>query len=409
MSLPEAASAVIANVSIDGHDAPVDITVTQGVIDGIVPAGPDPARGLGGRYAFSGFADIHVHLDKAHLLDRIDPSGGLDRAMAQVRQAKRRFTAADVQDRAARVLDAAIVHGTTLMRSYVEVDPDAGMRSWDAVTELRDAYAERVDLRLVPFAQDGTTNHPETLRLLDRALASGAAAVGGCSYADPDPLAHIRAILDLAQAHDVRADFHVDLDLDPSWDHLSLVLDETERRRLHGRVSVGHVTKLSAIQPGRRAALAARMHDLGVALVVLPATDLFLPARDVDVLRPRSVAPPLALDGGPAMAVATNNVCNPFTPFGNADVLRMANLYANVCQLAGDEATTAVWSMVTCAAEEIVGERRSLRVGSPATLVVLDAPDPLTALRELRQPVMGLRAGRPTFAWPRPELLGGAT
>ncbi|HEY3736037.1 MAG TPA: amidohydrolase family protein [Jatrophihabitans sp.] len=405
-------SDVIRNVTLDGYVGTVDVAVTGGVITSISAAADDSGQGSGGfegAYAFPGFADVHLHLDKAHLLEHVVSGDDLAGAVARVRKAKRAFTVDDVKARAARVLDSAIAHGTTLIRSYVEVDPDAGLRSWDAISQLQREYSDRIDLRLVPFAQDGTTGVPATLALLERALSGGASAVGGCSYTDRDPAAHIRTIFDLGVAHDLPVDFHVDFDLDRSWEHLSLVLDETERRGWQGRVTVGHVTKLSALDAHGRTEVARRMGDLGVGLVVLPATDIFLPAREIDVLKPRSVAPPIALvPGGPAMAVATNNVCNPFTPYGDADVLRMANLYAMLCQFSDDRELAAVWSMVTGSAETFAGASRGIEVGSPATLVVLDAPDSLTALRELRQPLAGFFNGRRTFTWARPTLLGRA-
>jgi cytosine/creatinine deaminase len=61
---------------------------------------------------------------------------------------------------------------------------------------------------------------------------------------------------------------------------------------------------------------------------VLPATDLFLMGRDRELHVPRGVAPVhRLLDQGVTCALATNNVLNPFTPFGDCSLIRMANLY----------------------------------------------------------------------------------
>jgi cytosine deaminase len=215
----------------------------------------------------------------------------------------------------------------------------------------------------------------------------------------------VAAIFDLAVEFDVPVDFHVDFDLDPTWEHLSLVVAETERRGWGGRTSVGHVTKLSAFDPVTRSVTARRLADAGIALVVLPATDLFLTGRDADRLAPRGVAPALSGTPGLTMAVATNNVVNPFTPFGDGDVLRMANLYAIVSHLDSDEDLRAVFAMVSAAAETAVGGPRALAVGAPADVVLLDAPDPVTALRECVPPLAGWKNGRPTFVRPRATLL----
>lgn len=370
---------VIRELRLAQGAVPVDLEIDGGVIREITRSS---GGGFGGRFAFPGFTDTHIHLDKAYLLGRTrasNPSSdrgrsaGLGDAVAQLRLAKREFTVADVDERARRVLCRAVDNGTTRMRSLVEVDPDAGLRSLEALLRLRSDFAARIELRLVAFAQDGTTGTPETLRLLECALRAGADEIGGCPYTDEDPVRHIRSIFDLAVAYERRVDFHVDFDLDSGWDHLSLVLDETARRRWHGRVSVGHATKLAVLDDLRRTELLGRMRELGVGLVALPATDMFLVG---------AVAP-----AGMVSAVATNNVCNPFTPFGDADLLRMANFFATVAGLATDAEVMQAWNTVTCGADALLGAPRAIRVGEPATFVVMDAEDPVTALRELRRPV----------------------
>ena len=61
---------------------------------------------------------------------------------------------------------------------------------------------------------------------------------------------------------------------------IDLVCELTETFKLGGRVVVGHMTKLSVMSPERLAATARRLADVGIAVTVLPATDLFLMGRD---------------------------------------------------------------------------------------------------------------------------------
>ena len=94
-----------------------------------------------------------------------------------------------------------------------------------------------------------------------------------------------RKDFDLAQQFDVDIDLHLDFDLDPSWWHLEEVCRQTERRNYQGRVAIGHATKLSALPPDRLKAAAARLSKAGVAVTVLPATDLYLMGRDATQTR----------------------------------------------------------------------------------------------------------------------------
>lgn len=100
---------------------------------------------------------------------------------------------------------------------------------------------------------------------------------------------------------------------------------------------------------------------------------------------------------GVTSSIATNNVLNPFTPFGDASLIRMANLYANVAQLASDADLARAFAMITTDAARLLGTHQAIAPGAPADLVVLDAPDGGAAVREIAPAVAGWKRGRPTF------------
>jgi cytosine deaminase len=128
--------------------------------------------------------------------------------------------------------------------------------------------------------------------------------------------------------------------------------------------------------------------------------------RDHDHAVPRGVTPVHRLaEMGVNCSLATNNVLNPFTPFGDCSQLRMANLYANVCQVGRLGTMADCFDMVSSRAARLMNrEGHAVRPGAPATLVVLDATDPAMAVAEIAQPVMGFKDGRRTFTRPLPEL-----
>ncbi|MBE3638557.1 amidohydrolase family protein [Mangrovicoccus algicola] len=398
---------ILRRAALDGIEGLQDLGLKDGRIAAIAPRieSDAPATDLEGRFLSPGLCDAHVHLDKACILDRCPVcEGTLAEAVALTAAAKPGFTEEDVYARGAQVLERAIAHGTQRMRSFVEVDPRAGLRSLAALLRLRADYAAMIDLQICAFAQEGLTQEMATYELLEEACRQGADMVGGCPYTDPDPAAHVRLILDLAERHGMRADFHLDFDLNPAASNLPHVLREVRARGLQGRVSIGHVTQISAMSPARRAEVAESLAAAGIALTVLPATDLFLTGREADRLVPRGVTAAHRLEGV-AASLATNNVLNPFTPFGDASLVRMANLYANVVQAAGAQECRAIWRMVTCGAAEAMGARAEIAAGAPADLVLLDAPDAVAAIREAAPVLAGWKAGRPSFRRPRAELL----
>ncbi|MBR0816460.1 amidohydrolase family protein [Bradyrhizobium liaoningense] len=404
---------IFRNTLLRSSAAPVDIGVKGGRIAAIEPkltseklACEAVEVDVGGRLALPGFVDTHIHLDKACLLDRCGHNhGSVSDAIRAVAGMKKDFTAEDVYARGAKVLERAIVHGTTRMRTHVEIDPRIGLRGFEAVKTLKRDHAWAIDLSLCVFPQEGLTNDPGSEELLIQALRDGGEAIGGCPYMDTDPDAHLERIFDLAQEFDVDVDLHLDFDLDPSWWHLDEVCRQTERRNYGGRVAIGHATKLSALPPERMKAAAAQLAKSGVAVTVLPATDLYLLGREATHNVPRGLTPAHKLAGdGVLCSVATNNVLNPFTPFGDASLLRMANLYANVAHASISDFDTCLDLVTELPARLMNLGDYGIKVGNPADLVVLETQDSRFAIAELPDIVMGFKSGRQTFERQRPNL-----
>ena len=115
---------------------------------------------------------------------------------------------------------------------------------------------------------------------------------------------------------------------------IHLVRDLTQKYKRGGRVVVGHMAKLSLLPPDQVATLARDLANTGIAVTVLPATDLFLMGRDQDHSVRRGVADAnLLIEHGVNCSLSSNNILNPATPYGDCSLIRMANLYANVFRL----------------------------------------------------------------------------
>ncbi|WP_315838111.1 amidohydrolase family protein [Bradyrhizobium prioriisuperbiae] len=401
---------ILRQAAIVGRAAPVDIGVRGGLIAEIAPRIDATAREVvvDGRLVTAGFVDTHVHLDKSCIAGRCNcQSGTLQEAIAAVAEAKRGFTEDDIYQRGQRTLEKAILQGTGRMRTHVEVDPRIGLKGFHAVRALKQAYRWAIDLQICVFPQEGLLNDPGAEALLIEACENGADLIGGCPYADSDPLGQIARIFDIATRFNLDIDFHLDFDLDPTWMHLDEVCRQTERHRRGGRVAAGHVTKLSAVSPEQLAAIATRLAGAGVALTTLPATDLFLMGAGSSHNVPRGVAPLHRLVGaGVTCSLATNNVLNPFTPFGDCSLIRMANLYANIAQIGTAAGLESCFEMITTQPARMMRlDDYGVAVGKPAHLVVLDARTPADAVAEIAPPLFGLRDGSMTFSRPAGELL----
>jgi cytosine/creatinine deaminase len=390
--------------------APVqDIAIQDGRIAAIGPAiqAEAPALDVAGRLVSPGLIETHIHLDKSRILDRSTPSPdrGTDH-MQRVAAVKPSFTVEDVYARARATLEQGILFGTSHVRTHVEVDPNVGLRGFDALQRLAKDYAWAVDLELCAFIQEGQTNNPEADANLVAALDRGAKLVGGAPGYDPDRPGQIRRVFQLAKDYDVDVDLH--LDVGPSAQDMDiwLVCDLADKLGWGGRVTIGHGVKYSCLEPARLVELGRRMAGSGVALTVLPATDLFVSGRHQAHSVMRGVADANAfLDCGVNCSLSTNNVLNPFTPFGDSSLIRMANLYANVVQRGGSQELAECFAMLTERSARILRRQDyGIKVGNPADLVVFDATSPADAVARNAPPLWGFKRGRRTFTRPAAEL-----
>jgi cytosine/creatinine deaminase len=334
----------------DGRQA--DIGCRDGRIGEIGALASRPARRIvdcAGRLVTPGLVDAHIHLDKA-LLSAQAPSveGTLAEALRITLQAKRRFTVEDIRRRARAVLDLAVLQGTTAMRSYVEVDPIVELKGVEALLPLREEYRPALDLQLCAFAQEGILQSPGTEALLAEALRRGADLVGGCPYNDTDAHAQIDIVFRLAREFDVDADFHADFFDNPEHLHVRYIAEQAVRWGWQGRVAVGHMSELAALDPEELAPILDLMQAAGLGVTILPATDLYLMGRR-DAKNPRRGLAPAKrlLAAGIPVAASTNNVQNAFTTVGNANLPLMGFLVAVAAHMGTATDLTEVFAMLT--------------------------------------------------------------
>ena len=403
---------ILRNARVAGAPAdrpPLDIGIDKGRIAAIEHglAAEGETLDLSGRLVSPGLIETHIHLDKSRIIDRCTPDvGRASNRMQRVSEVKHTFSVEDVYERARQTLERCLLHGATHMRTHVELDPKVELRSLEAIEQLARDYSWAIDLEICVFPQEGLTDNPGTDELLVAALKRGARLIGGAPNYDSDHAGQIHRIFELAREFDVDADIHLDSGhTTPDMD-IWLVCDLTEQYGWQGRVTVGHGCKYASLPPEQFKELGKRIAAAGVAVTVLPATDLFVSARHQthDLIRGVADANGL-IEFGVNCSLSTNNILNPFTPYGDCSLIRIANLYANVVQRGLPDELAECFEMLTRRSARILRrDDYGISVGNPADLVVLDATSPAQAIAEVAQPMFGFKRGRRTFTRPLPEL-----
>jgi cytosine/creatinine deaminase len=388
----------------------VDIGIEGGRIIAIERglAAEAPVYDAKGRLACPGLIETHIHLDKSRIIDRCAPQERSRLSpVTSVKPVKPSMTVEDVRARAERTLQACIKHGTTRMRTQVEVDPGIGMRGFEGVQSLIADYKWAIDIEICVFPQEGLINYPGTEELLIEGLKRGARVLGGAPRYDTDEAGQIRRIFELAREFDVDIDIHLDVGPTAEGMNIYLVRELTEKFRRGGRVVVGHMAKLSLLPPGEVAALARSLADTGVAVTVLPTTDLFLMGRNRDHAVVRGVADAnLMCEHGVTCSLSSNNILNPATPYGDCSLIRMANLYANVLQIDRPNDLRQCFEMLTARSARLLNlPDYGFAPGLPADIVIIDAQSPEQAIAEIAQLLAVFKHGKQTVDWPAPSLL----
>ena len=376
-----------------------DLAIHQGRIRHIAPRIFTPARttlDIAAKLVLPGFIESHIHPDKAFIADR---TSGLRRGgptpQALVAELKKKFTAEDIYERARRVVLCAVRHGCTAMRAHVEIDACVELRGVAALQRLQAECAGVLDLQLIAFAQEGLFHDEVTQGLLREGLQMGLPILGGCPYMDQDQRRHIDWCFDTAEAAGVPLDFHADSGDDPSRLTCDYIAEQTIARGMQGRVTLGHLCTLDLLEPDYRARVIDRMRQAGIHVISLPATEMHVKGR-ADKHTWRGVTRIEELRAaGVNVSISTNNIVNPFTPYGHPDLLRQALVTAMAAHLGNLDQMAWLLDLITVNPAKAIGLKDyGLAEGCGADLVVLDAVDPAQAITEQAEKLWVLKAGR---------------
>ncbi|GBE14648.1 MAG TPA: N-acyl-D-amino-acid deacylase [Proteobacteria bacterium] len=378
---------LLRNARVSDDQDLTDISVEDGVITGVAPqilSGEDiEIIDIQGHVVIPSLVESHLHPDKALLEERMpNVSGTLAEAIHNTGVLKAKYTLDDVIERAETVLRWSMMYGSTIMRAHPDVDPIAKLLGVQALLELRKKYAGYLDLQIVVFPQEGIIKAPDTLELMEEGIRLGADVVGACPYNETDlndTNRHLEIVFKMAEKHGLPLDMHVDFtdDVDdPRYMTTETICDMTTAYGMQGKVALGHVTTLGALDVDKHGPLFDKIAKADVTIMPLPATDIYLNGRKDKKNVRRGMAPVQALlQHGVNVVFASNNIRNAFTPFGNGNLLPIGYLLAETHHMGSAEQQREVLKMATYNAAKCLGieDTYGIAKGKKADLVVFDS------------------------------------
>ena len=385
-----AAEIILADVRLpDGEIG--DLRIAGGRIaeigDGLVPLTGDAARvEAAGALVLPGLVDGHMHLDKTSTGTPWMPhQAGPDRMSRIETERTLRSSLPPVAERAANLVRLCIAHGTTAIRSHADVGPDIGISHVEALLEVRQRFAECVDIQIVAFPQYGVLRAPGTADLLAAALDAGADLLGGIDPIgiDGDLNGQLEILFSLADKKNVGVDIHLH---DTGANGLSEIDAVTGRARslgMQGRVTVSHGFCLGAAPEPVVAGLADAMATAGVSLVTHGGGASPLPP--VKLLRARGVV----------VFAGNDDVRDPWSPYGEGDMLERAMLIAWRSGFRTDADLQVALDCASGAGKQALGMPASaIAVGDPADLFTVPAETPADAVARHPKRRLVLKQGR---------------
>ena len=379
----------------------VDIAITGARIAALAPvleASGARAIDLEGRVVLPGLVEAHTHLDKSLTGGLAENrSGTLYEAVEVMGRIQRDRRVETIREQARQAALLFVAAGVTTIRSHVDINDSARLKGVEALLAVREELAGVLDLQLVALC--GSLDGPQGRQvrdLVEDALRMGVDAVGGAPALHADACAYIDMVFEMAERYDCPVDLHVDESDDPADYCLPYLAEMTRAHGYGGRVIAGHCCSLGAVDHARAEQTIEAVHTAGIDIVTLPSCNLYLQGRgDRGIVRRGLTRARELLAAGVPVSCGSDNVQDPFNPFGSGDLLQVANLLAHTAHLGSAAEQDLALDMITGIPAASLGlPNYGLQPGCYADLMVLDTRDPRTILAMLPPRRYVLKRGR---------------
>ncbi len=381
---------IVKNASLANGDSGVDIGCKGDTITAIEK---DLAAEAGqiidacGNLVSPPFVDPHFHMDATLSLGtpRMNVSGTLLEGISLWGELKPIQSVEQIFERAMRYCDLAISMGLGAIRSHVDICDDT-LKGVEALLEVQKQVSTYLDLQLVAFPQDGVFRDPTALTNLNRALDMGVSIVGGIPHFErtmDEGANSVRALCEIAAKRGLMVDMHCDESDDPHSRHIETLAFETQRLGLQGRVAGSHLTSMHSMDNYYVSKLIPLIAEAGVHAIPNPLINIMLQGRHDSYPKRRGQTRVRELrDAGITVGFGSDCVMDPWYSLGKADMLDVAFMGLHVGQLSSRADMRWCFDAVTKNSAEIMGlEKYGVEVGNYADMVILQAKDPIEAIR----------------------------
>jgi cytosine deaminase len=231
-----------------------------------------------------------------------------------------------------------------------------------------------------------------------RALDRGVDVVGGIPHFErtmADGAESVRELCEIAAERGLRVDMHCDETDDPLSRHVETLAAQTVRLGLEGRVTGSHLTSMHSMDNYYVSKLIALMREAELHAVPNPLANIVLQGRHDTYPKRRGMTRVRELvAAGINVAYGHDSVMDPWYSLGTHDMLEVAHMAVHVGQLTGRAEMREAFAAVTTNGARTLGlADYGVAVGNNADLVILQAADPIEAIRLRANRLFVIRRG----------------
>ncbi len=326
---------------------------------------------------FPRFVETHSHIDKSFTWEAFPnlASNYGDALSVNLKEHKTRTTD-KVIERVEKSLSIAIKNGYRAIRSHIDTYQSQGIDIWIELFKLQKKLSSELILQLValaPLKFWDSSNGEELARL----LSSHGGILGGVvvpPFNKKETTKFLSKMLILADKYKLEIDLHIDESIIKPGAGIKVLLETMDKFQISVPVTCSHLSSLMFLKDREIIYFGKKMADKNIKVIALPLTNFWLLNRNckTNSLK-RPVAPIKQLQKSFVdVSIGSDNVQDPWYPFGNFDPFYMMSCAIPMLQL-------NPWERMTLSSLFLAPSRLLnlswdglVKKGCPADFVILD-------------------------------------
>lgn len=313
-----------------------DLQIQGGKITQIIPAsmdtvGIDLQKGI----VLPCFVDIHTHLDKGHIFERLpNLQGNFKTALETVKEDAILWNEEDLSKRMEFALKCSYAHGTIAIRTHLDCHENQGDISFKVWQQLQRQWQDKITLQAVSLVSLDYFLTEDGVKLANK-IAEVGGVLGGVAYTNPDLEIQLEKVFQLAKERNLDLDFHADENGEIDSICLQKIAETALKTNFTGDILCGHCCSLSVQPQGVVQNIINLVKEANINIVSLPMCNLYLQDRQENITPFwRGVTRVKELkQAGVKIAFANDNCRDPFFGFGDHDMLEVFNQSVRIAHL----------------------------------------------------------------------------